>query len=79
MRDLRDLGRELESGGKSEAIRRLAESSEGRKLGGLVDAQAAQRALQSGDTAAMRDLLSRVLATDEGRRLAENVRKLMEK
>lgn len=79
MRDLRDLSRELDSGGKGEAIRRLAESSEGRRLGSLVDAQAAQRALQSGDTAAVRELLGRVLATDEGRRLAENVRKLMEK
>ena len=79
MRDLRDLSRELESGGRGEAIRRLAASPEGKKLGGLVDAQAAQRAMESGDTAAMRELLGRVLATDEGRKLAENVRKLMEK
>lgn len=78
MRDLREFSRELESRGKAEELRKLVDSAEGKKLGAAVDAQAAQKALQSGDAAAMRELLGRVLATDEGRKLAERVRKLME-
>ncbi|MBQ6465306.1 MAG: hypothetical protein IJJ43_03470 [Oscillospiraceae bacterium] len=79
MKDLRQLGRELEQGGRGEAFRALADSAEGKKLGAMVDAREAERALQSGDAAAMQAILGRVLATDEGRRLAENLRKLLEK
>lgn len=79
VRDLRDIGRELERSGKAGAIRELADSAEGKKLGNMLDAQAAERAVRSGDAAALREMLGRVLATDEGKKLAENVRKLMEK
>lgn len=78
MKDLRQIARELEQSGRGGAIRALADSPEGKSLGGLLDAQAAERAVQSGDAAALREMLGRVLATDEGRRLAENVRRLME-
>ena len=66
-------------GRSGRALRELAASADGQKLGGLVDAQAAERALKSGDAAALREALGRVLATDEGKRLAESVRKLMER
>ena len=79
MQDLTDVARALERGGKAGAIRELAESADGRKLGGLVDAQAAEKALKSGDAAALRAALGRVLATEEGKRLAESVRRLMER
>ncbi len=79
MQDLTDVTRALERSGRAGAIRELAASADGQKLGGLVDAQAAERALKSGDAAALREALGRVLATDEGKRLAESVRKLMER
>lgn len=79
MRDLRQVARELEQSGKGGAIQALADSPEGRRLGSMLDAQAAQQAVQTGDTAALQKMLGRVLATDEGRKLAENVRRLMER
>ena len=78
MKDLRRLARELEQSGRGGAIRELAGSPEGRRIGSLLDAQAAEKALQSGDTAALRQMLAGVLATDEGRTLAEKLRQLME-
>ena len=48
MQDLADVTRALERSGRAGAIRELAASADGQKLGGLVDAQAAERALKSG-------------------------------
>ena len=44
----------------------------------MVDASAIERAAASGDSAALRSLLARVLSTDEGRRLAGEIRRVME-
>ena len=57
---------------------RLAESADGVKVGHMLDAKAVEDAARSGDSAALQKLLSQVLSTDEGRRLAENVRRLMQ-
>ena len=78
MRNFEDIGRELERQGKTESIKRLAESADGVKVGHMLDAKAVEDAARSGDSAALQKLLSLVLSTDEGRRLAENVRRLMQ-
>ena len=79
MQDLEQLRRELERQGKAEKLKALADSAEGQKIGKMVDAEKLSEAARTGDTAALRELLSRVLGTAEGRALAENVRKMMEK
>ncbi len=79
MQDLEKMAQELRRRGKAEGIRALADSADGRKLGSMIDGEAAQRALRSGDSAALQQLLRGVLGTDEGRRLVTELQSLMEK
>ncbi len=78
MKDIEKLGEELRKSGRSDALMELAQSPDGRAVSRLVDAAALGRAAKSGDTAALQDILRGVLSTDEGRRLAENLRKAMQ-
>ena len=77
MKNFEELGRELERRGKTDEIWRMAESEDGQRLGQMVDAADVERAAKNGDSAALQEMLRRVLSTDEGKRLAENVRKMM--
>ena len=79
MQNFELLGKEPERRGKTEAVKKLAESPEGKSLAAMIDPQAVEQAARSGDADALRQLLSTVLSTREGQRLAENVRKMMEK
>ena len=79
MQELEKLAQELRRRGKTEGIRALADSADGRKLGSMIDGEAAQRALRSGDSAALQQLLRGVLGTDEGRRLVTELQSLIEK
>lgn len=58
------------------ALRRLADSAEGQKLGSLVDGEALEKAVRGGDTAAMQRMLAQVLQSPEGRKLADQIRRL---
>ena len=78
MQNFEQLGRELERRGKTDDLRALAQSPDGQKLGRRIDPDAIERAAKSGDGAALQSILKDVLGTDEGRRLAESVRKMME-
>ena len=78
MKNFENVGRELERRGKTEGIKKLAESADGQRLGRMIDAKALESAARSGDSQALRDILGSVLSTDEGKRLAENVRRLMQ-
>ena len=78
MKDLERLGSELKTSGKSEALMKLAESPDGKAVGRLVDAESVRKAAKSGDMAALQDILRGVLSTDEGKRLAEGLRKAMQ-
>lgn len=79
MQDLEKLEQELRRKGKAEGIRALAESADGQRLGQMIDGGAVERAVKSGDSAALQQILRTVLGTDEGRRLAESLRKTMQK
>ena len=77
MQELEKLNEQLKKNGKGEKLKTIAESSDGLAVSRMIDAAAVERAAKSGDTAALRDILSGVLSTEEGRRLAENIRKAM--
>lgn len=79
MRSIEEIGRELERQGKTAGIKRIAESAEGMKVGSMLDAKAVESAARSGDGEALKRMLEQVLSTAEGRRLAEDVRRMMEK
>ncbi len=77
MQDWETLGRELQRSGKGDALKKLADSKDAKALGGMLDAEAVRQAAKSGDTAALKTLLGGVLATEEGQRLARELRKMM--
>ena len=78
MKDFERIGRELERRGKTDSITSSAESEDGPRIGRMLDAEAVERAARSGDAAAMRSILGQILGTDEGKRLAESIRKMMQ-
>lgn len=79
MQNFSDVSRELEKRGKISEVKRLAESAEGQKISGMIDRKRLEKAAVAGDGEALKNILSSVLSTEEGRKLAENVRKMMEK
>ena len=79
MQELEKLVQELRRRGKDGGIRALAESPDGQRLGAMIDGKEAERALRSGDGAALQQLLRGVLGTEEGRRLVTRLQDLMEK
>ena len=74
--DLEKLEQELRA---RKELRALAASQEGKALASRLDERALRAAVQSGDSAALQDILRRVLSTPEGRTLAEKVQKAAEK
>lgn len=78
MQNFEKLGQELERMGKTEDIKKLAESDMGQKISRMVDARAVEAAARSGDSQSLQRMLSQVLSTEEGKKLAESVQKLMQ-
>ena len=79
MRNFENIRQELERSGKGTELNALARSADGAKLSAMLDGEKLQKAAQSGDAASLRAMLGTVLSTEEGRRLAANIKKLMEK
>jgi len=77
MKNSESIGRELEKSGKTDKLRQLAESADGQSLSRMIDSAAVEQAAKSGDSEALRSMMSRVLSTAEGQRLAEALQKLM--
>ena len=78
MQNFDELRRELERRGKAEELRALAESEDGARLSAMLDTEKLSEAAKSGDSAALQKMLGGVLRTEEGKRLAENIRRMME-
>ena len=78
MQNFESIGKELERRGKTEGIKKIAESADGQKISQMIDAKAVESAARNGDGEAMRRILGSVLNTAEGKRLAESVKRLMQ-
>ena len=76
MQSFEELSRELALRGKAEQLRALADSAAGRELAASLDAGTVASAA-GGDAASVRRLLEGVLHSAEGRRLLEDVQRLM--
>jgi hypothetical protein len=70
--DLEKVEKELKG---NRELNALARSPEGKALAAGLDETALQKAVRQGDSAALQDILRRVLSTPEGKALAEKVRK----
>lgn len=75
MMDLEKLERSLRE--KSE-LAAAVESPEGKRLAACIDDKALRDAAKRGDTDALKQMLQQVLATPEGKQLAEKVKKAVE-
>lgn len=73
MKDIEKAGRELMSGDKAGLIKNAVNSEEGRRIGKAVDGEALKKAVMSGDRDAVSQILGQVLATDDGKALAERL------
>lgn len=78
MLDLERVNAEIEKSGKKDRLKSLADSAEGHAVSRMLDPAAVEKAAKSGDTAALQSILSDVLSTDEGKRLAERLKKAMQ-
>lgn len=78
MNGFEEMEKQLEKSGKLNRLKAIAESNDGKALASTLDAQKVEQAARSGDTAALKALLGQVLNTDEGKRLAEQVKDAMQ-
>lgn len=77
MKDFEEMERRLARSGKTEQIRSIAESKDGENLMKKIDPEKVERAVQSGDSEALRSVLMDVLRTGEGRRIAKQLEETM--
>ena len=71
-----DRARSLQANAAS--IQKLADSADGKKVRALLgDEQLAARALETGDAAELKKIVERVLSTEEGKRLAGQLKDLL--
>ena len=77
MKNLADMERQLQASGKADKVRAIAESKDGQRLMERLDADRVERAVQQGDSEALRGILAEVLRTNEGRRIAKQLEETM--
>ena len=77
MQNFEQLGRELERRGKTRELKALASSEDSARLAAMLDTAGLADAAKAGDREKLRAMLCSVLSTEEGRRLAEEIRKMM--
>lgn len=77
MKNLEDMERRLVQSGKADQVKAIAESKDGQQLLKKLDANQVERAVQSGDSAALRSILMDVLRTGEGQRIAKQLEQTM--
>ena len=75
MKDLDALKNQLARDGRLQRLQEIADSTDGQKLAGALDAQKIE---QAGDTETLRQILTQVLSTDTGQRLAGKVKDAMQ-
>ena len=77
MQDFDALQKDLHKKGKLNTLKALAESRDAAAVNAAVDSGAVQKAVQGRDSAALQAVLSQVLSTEEGKRLAAKVKEAM--
>ena len=77
MKNFEDMERRLAERGKTDAVRAIAESRDGQQLLQKLDTAKIERAVQSGDGEALRQVLLDALRTGEGRRIAKQLQDTM--
>ena len=79
MQDMQNMMRALEQSGKAALLQQLAESEDGQQLSRMVNAAEVEQAAKSGDQAALQRVLTQVMRSKAGRRLAQQLEEAMQK
>ena len=77
MKNFEDMERKLVQSGKADQVRAIADSKDGQSLMKKLDTAKVEKAVQSGDSEALRSILMDVLRTSEGQRLAKQLEQTM--
>ena len=77
MKDLDALKQELARDGRLKRLQAIADSTDGQRFADALDAQKIEQAARTGDTELLRQILTQVLSTDAGQRLAGKVKDAM--
>lgn len=77
MKNFEEMERKLQQSGKADRVRAVADSKDGQALLKKLDADRVERAVQQGDSEALRRILGEVLRTSEGRRIAGQLEDIM--
>ena len=78
MKDLEALKQELARDGRLKRLQAIADSTDGQRFADALDAQKIEQAARTGDTELLRQILTQVLSTDAGQRLAGKVKDAMQ-
>ena len=78
MKDLDALKQELARDGRLKRLQAIADSTDGQRFAEALDAQKIEQAARTGDTELLRQILTQVLSTDAGQRLAGKVKDAMQ-
>ena len=78
MKDLDALKQELAHDGRLQRLQAIADSIDGQRFADALDAQKIEQAARTGDTELLRQILTQVLSTDAGQRLAGKVKDAMQ-
>ena len=78
MKDLDALKQELARDGRLKRLQAIADSTDGQRFADALDAQKIEQAERTGDTELLRQILTQVLSTDAGQRLAGKVKDAMQ-
>ena len=78
MKDLDALKQELARDGRLQRLQAIADSTDGQRCADALDAQKIEQAARTGDTELLRQILTQVLSTDAGQRLAGKVKDAMQ-
>ena len=78
MKDLDALKQELAHDGRLQRLQAIADSTDGQRFVDALDAQKIEQAARTGDTELLRQILTQVLSTDAGQRLAGKVKDAMQ-
>lgn len=73
MNDFDKMSKELLKGNKAGDLKNVVNSTEGQKIGKMVDGNALKKAIASGDNDTVNRIMNQVLSTDEGKALAKKI------
>ena len=73
MKDFDKISKDLFKSGKGSDLKNVVNSSEGQKIGKMVDGNALKKAIADGDNDTVNRIMNQVLSTDEGKALAKKI------